>query len=124
MKIDIPVVEDRDVLGVRFPHHDETGKLVLLIEADVARRLDGEKIGMENMSMEFYDEEGEKFEVELPSSTFNMESRVLTGDAGAKISRQDFTIEGKTLEFDLGKQAGRLRGNITMTIYQTDKLEP
>lgn len=124
LNIDIPTVEGQDVLGIRIPHHDETGKLVFQLSAEKARRLNDQDVEMEDMELIFYDEQDQKFEVLIPLSTFNLESKQLHGDSGATISREDFTIEGEVIDFDLAKQSGVLRGDVTMTIHQTDSLEP
>lgn len=124
LNIDIPTVEGQDVLGIRIPHHDENGKLVFQLSAEKARRLNDQDVEMEDMELIFYDEQDQKFEVLIPLSTFNLESKQLHGDSGATISREDFTIEGEVIDFDLAKQSGVLRGDVTMTIHQTDSLEP
>jgi hypothetical protein len=123
LNIDIPTVEGQDVLGIRIPHHDETGKLVFQLSAEKARRLNDQDIAMEDMELIFYDEQNEKFEVKIPHSTFNLETKQLRGEEGATITREDFTIEGQIIDFDLGKQSGVLRGDVTMTIHQLDRLE-
>lgn len=124
LNIDIPTVEGQDVLGIRIPHHDEEGKLVFQLSAEKARRLNDQDVEMEDMELIFYDDQDEKFEVTIPHSTFNLETKQLSGDRGAVISREDFTIEGQIIDFDLTKQSGVLRGDVTMTIHQIDRLEP
>jgi lipopolysaccharide export system protein LptC len=123
LNIDIPTVEGQDVLGIRIPHHDETGKLVFQLSAEKARRLNDQDIAMQDMELIFYDDQNEKFEVNIPQSTFNLETKQLHGEEGATITREDFTIEGQVIDFDLAKQSGVLRGDVTMTIHQIDRLE-
>lgn len=123
LNIDIPTVEGQDVLGIRIPHHDENGKLVFQLSAEKARRLNDQDIAMQDMELIFYDDQNEKFEVNIPQSTFNLETKQLRGEEGATITREDFTIEGQVIDFDLAKQSGVLRGDVTMTIHQIDRLE-
>lgn len=119
-KVSIPVAQGQDVLGLRIPHFNENGELVLQIASEVARRIDQENVEMENMRIEFYDEDRQKMEIRLAKSRFNMESRILTSDTPATIARTDFTIEGDSLEFDLAEQVGTMHGDVTMTIHPTE----
>ncbi len=123
LNIDIPTVEGQDVLGIRIPHHDENGRLIFQLSAEKARRLNDRDVEMEEMELIFFDEQDEKFEVTIPRSTFNLETKQLHGSDGAKIAREDFTITGQVIDFDLAKQSGTLRGDVTMTIHELDRLE-
>lgn len=119
-KVSIPVAEGQDVIGLRIPHFNENGELILQISAETARRLDDDNVEMETMRVEFFDEDRERMEIVVAKSQFNMESRILTSDTPATISRRDFTIEGDTLEFDLAEQVGKMQGSVKMTIHSTE----
>ena len=114
--VDIPVPEGVPVKGLRIPHRDETGKLVMTLEADVAKKIDEKNIAMENMRVEAFDDEGKKINVELKESTFNLDSRVLVGQKSARILREDFEITGDEIEFNTQTRNGVVRGNVKMTI--------
>jgi hypothetical protein len=120
--ITIPVPEGQDVMGIRIPHHNANGELIMLITAEVARRADGEEVEMERMKIDLWDEDRAHSWLEMPKSRFNMGSRILSGNDGALIEREDFRIEGQNLEFDLAAQKGIMRGKVTMTIKQAEQL--
>jgi lipopolysaccharide export system protein LptC len=52
-----------------------------------------------------------------------MKSRVLTGDKGVTIRREDFEIVGDGLEFHTKTRNGRVLGNVKMTILSLDNFE-
>lgn len=120
--ISIPVPEGQDVMGIRIPHHNERGELIMLITADVARKAGDTEIEMERMKIDLWDDERRMASLSMPKSRFKIESRVLSGTEGALIERDDFTIEGDNLEFDLAAQKGIMRGKVTMTIKQAEEL--
>jgi hypothetical protein len=123
-EISIPVPEGQDVMGIRIPHHNERGELVMLITAEVARRAGESNIEMERMKIDLWDEERLRSSLTMPKSQFHMGTRILSGNDGALIEREDFTIEGENLEFDLGEQKGTMRGKVTMTIKQVENFTP
>lgn len=123
-EISIPVPEGQDVMGIRIPHHNERGELVMLITAEVARRAGESNIEMERMKIDLWDEERLRSSLTMPKSQFHMGTRVLSGNDGALIEREDFTIEGENLEFDLAEQKGTMRGKVTMTIKQVENFTP
>jgi len=88
----------------------------MVLEAEVANRTDDQHIEMENLKIAATDEEGKKIHIALPRSIFNLESRILTGNAGALIRREDFEITGDAMEFNTRTRYGIVRGNIKMTI--------
>lgn len=119
-QVEIPVVEGEDTLGIRVPYHDESGRLVMELEAEIARKSTEKEIEMEQVNIEFFDEDGEKFWVKLPRCTFDMDQRILSGNDSATISRNDFQIAGQSIHFEMDNQRGRLGGPVTMTLYNID----
>ena len=117
---DVPVPLGIPVKGIKIPHRDEAGKLVMTIEAEVATKLDDHHVDMQNMKIESFDDEGKKIRVELPHSIFNLETRMLTGDSHALIRREDFEITGDSVEFNTKTRYAVLRGKIRMVIQSTD----
>ncbi|MFA7343002.1 MAG: LPS export ABC transporter periplasmic protein LptC [Terrimicrobiaceae bacterium] len=117
---DVPVPLNIPVKGIRIPHRNEEGKLVMTIEAEVATKLDGQHVDMQNMKVESLDDDGKKISIELPHSVFNLETRILTGDTGAVIRREDFEITGDAVEFNTKTRYAILRGKIRMVIQSSD----
>jgi hypothetical protein len=115
-EFDLPVPMGMPVNGIKIPQYDEDGKLLMLLEAGVAKKVDDKQVEMESLKLEALDGEGRKIFVELPQALFNLETRILTGENSAKISREDFEITGDSIEFNTKTRFGTLRGNVKMVI--------
>jgi hypothetical protein len=113
---DIPVPVGMPVNGIKIPHYDESGRLDLLIEADVAQKTNETTVQLQNLRLESLDDEGRKIIVELASAILDLDTRILVGDKSATIRREDFTISGDSIEFDIKNRNGTLRGNIRMVV--------
>lgn len=122
--MDIPVPVGVPVKGIKIPYYGEDGKeLQMTFDAEVARKIDDTFVEMDNLDIEAFDDDGKKFYIEVPRSVLNMESRVLTGDKGVTIRREDFEIVGDGLEFHTKTRNGRVLGNVKMTILSLDNFE-
>lgn len=119
-EFDVPVPLNTPVKGIKIPHRNEEGKLLMTIEAEVATKRDETHLEMENMKIESFDDEGKTINIELPQSIFNLETRVLTGDKQAFIRREDFEITGDSVEFNTKTRHATLRGKIRMIIQTAD----
>jgi len=108
------------VTGIKVPHYDDEGNLLMVLEASVAKRSQPQTIEMEDLKLEAIDEEGKKILIEMPVSTFDLDSKVLKGDKDASIKRDDLRVTADSLEFDTNTRFGKLRGNIKMVVA-TDK---
>jgi len=117
---DIP--PDQVYHGLRIPHMDPTGRLLMLFDAGSAKRIDDRNIEMEDLKIEIHNDDGTTFHVEMPRSVFNLDTRVLTSDTPVTIRREDFIINGETAEFHTKTRFGRMRGNVKMTI-NTERAE-
>jgi hypothetical protein len=119
---DVPVPVGMPVSGIKVPHYDESGRLDLLIEADVAQKTNETTVQLQNLRLEALDDEDRKISVELPAAILDLDTRILVGDKSATIRREDFTISGDSIEFDTKNRSGILRGNIRM-IVDTENTE-
>lgn len=115
-EFDLPVPMGMPVNGIKIPQYDEDGKLLMLLEAGVAKKVDDQHIEMEDLKLQALDANGEKIFVELPQALFNLQTRILTGDKTAKIYRDDFEITGDGIDFNTKTRFGTLRGNVRMLI--------
>jgi hypothetical protein len=113
---DVPVPIGMPVNGIKVPHYDESGRLDLLIEADVAQKSNETTVHLENLRLEALDEDGRKIFLELPAAILDLDTRILTGDKDVTIRREDFTITGDSIEFDTKNRHGIMRGNIRMVV--------
>ena len=83
-----------------------------------ALRLDNDHVQMGNMQVQTFDENGDDdITVDLPTSIFDMNTRVLTGQTDTHIKRADFEITGDNVEFNVETKKGKLSGHVHMTIY-------
>ncbi|MEI6278885.1 MAG: LPS export ABC transporter periplasmic protein LptC [Verrucomicrobiae bacterium] len=119
---DVPIPLNIPVKGIKIPHRDETGKLLMTIEAEVATKLDDQHIELQNMKIESLDDDGKKINIEVPHSIFNIETRILSGDSRTWIRRDDFEITGDAVEFNTKTRFATMRGNIRM-ILQSANIE-
>lgn len=117
---DVPMPLNMPVKGIKIPHRNEEGKLIMTIEAEVATKLDEQHVEMENMKIESFDDDGKKINIELPHSVFNLETRILTGDKQAFIHREDFEVTGDSVEFNTKTRYAVLRGKIRMVIQSAN----
>jgi len=115
-EFDLPVPMGMPVNGIKIPQYDEDGKLLMLLEAGVAKKVDDQHIEMEDLKLQALDANGEKIFVELPQAVFNLQTRILTGDKTARIYRDDFEITGDGIDFNTKTRFGTLRGNVRMVI--------
>ncbi len=118
---DIPL--DETFHGLRIPHTGPDGKLLMLLDTKSARRIDEEHIEMDDLRIEFTDEDGKTFVVTMPVATFNLSDRVLSGKETVKIEREDFVIDGDGAEFDTRNRLGKVIGNVKMLIFDTQNLD-
>ena len=111
------------VTGIKVPHYDAEGNLLMVFEAASAQRTADDKIEIENLNLEAMDEEGRKVVVQMPRSTFNLDSKVVTGDKTASIRREDLRVTADELDFDTNTRFVKMRGNIKMVISTEQTFE-
>ena len=117
---DVPMPVNMPVKGIKIPHRNEAGKLVMTIEAEIATKVDEQHVDMQNMKIESFDDDGKRINIEMPHSTFDLETRILTGDSHALIRREDFEITGDAVEFNTKTRYAILRGKIRMVIQSAN----
>lgn len=112
------------VKGIKIPYYGADGTtLQMTMAAEEAKRIDDTRIEMINLAIEAESDDGRKFFVEFPSSVFNIQTRMLTGDQGVVIKREDFEISGNAAEFDVRSRFGKVIGNVKMTIFNSGDQE-
>jgi len=117
---DIPVPMGIPVKGIKIPHRNDEGKLIMTIEAETAKKLDDKHVEMENMKIDSYDDDGKTVKIEIPHSIFDLDTRILSGDSQTRIHRDDFEITGDSVEFNTKTRHATLRGKIHMIIQSSD----
>jgi len=107
------------VKGIKVPFYDTDGTtLQMTLSAGEAMRLNDVHVELRDLSIAAESDDGSRLIVEFPKSVFNVETRVLLGDEGVIIRREDFEIYGDAAEFDLRSRLGKVKGNVKMTIFK------
>jgi hypothetical protein len=119
-EIDIPVPDGVPVKGIKVPSYSPEGKLVMMLDAEQARKLDAERIEFENLKIDAYSDDDKKIYVELPRSIFNLTTRILTSESRVLIRREDFELVGDAGEFYTKNRFAKILGNVKMTILSTE----
>jgi hypothetical protein len=125
-KLALPLIEGNDSKGVKIPYYDAKGTLQMVFNIGVASRLDENRVKMSETQVETFNEAGEpEMTINLPISTLDLNTRVITSETKTTIKRDDFTITGDAVRFNTMTKEGTLVGNVHMTIYNlTDEVAP
>jgi hypothetical protein len=121
--IDIPVPEGIPVKGIKVPSYSADGKLLMMLDAEQARKLDADRIEFENLKIDAYSDDDKKIYVELPRSIFNLTTRILTSESRVLIRREDFELVGDAGEFYTRNRFAKILGNVKMTIFSTENFD-
>jgi hypothetical protein len=117
-KMSFPIPEGHDSKGLRIPYMDGEGKKTMYFVIGVARRTDADHVEMADLEIATFDEDGnEEMAIELPTSTLDLTTRVITTQKQVRIKRDDFELTGETMEFNTETKEGKLGGKVRMLIY-------
>ncbi len=122
-EIDIPVPDGVPVKGIKVPSYSADGKLLMMLDAEQARKLDADRIEFENLKIDAYSDDDKKIYVELPRSIFNLTTRILTSETRVLIRREDFELVGDAGEFYTKNRFAKILGNVKMTILSTENFD-
>jgi hypothetical protein len=122
-EIDIPVPDGVPVKGIKVPSYSPEGKLLMMLDAEQARKLDADRIEFENLKIDAYSDDDKKIYVELPRSIFNLTTRILTSESRVLIRREDFELVGDAGEFYTKNRFAKILGNVKMTILSTENFD-
>jgi lipopolysaccharide assembly outer membrane protein LptD (OstA) len=90
---------------------------------DSAKRVDEDHLEMTMAKVETYNEAGApEMTIELPVSTLDLNTRILTSTTPVTIRRSDFELTGDTMVFNTVTRRGRLAGNVRMLIFNRDEV--
>ena len=117
----LPVGEPANDL--KIPDTDLTGQLLSQIIAAKATRIDDEHVQMKEMKMDLNHPDGkEDFHVIMPTSVFNLKTRIITSDETVTVRTQDFELTGQGMEFNTVDRTGRLIGKVRMLIHNLKQI--
>ena len=120
--IEVPMPNGRDAKGLKIPYRDEDGKLKMRFDIGVAKKIDDNTVEMSDLQIQTYDDEGEhEMTIDLPTSTLDLTTSVLTTYKAVTIKREDFELHGNTMIFNTRTKQGGLGGKVKMVIYDIQK---
>ena len=123
-KLSFPVPVGHDSKGLKLPSYGPDGKLKMIFNIGVANRVDEENVQMKDTQVQTYDEAGSpEMDIALPTSTFNLKTRVITTQQEVNITREDFALTGHTMEFNTETRTGKLGGGVKMIIFNLEETE-
>lgn len=121
--IPLPFAPGRSAADVRLPDMDLTGKLLSLLQAEKATRLDEDRVRFEGMHLDFNKPDGkDDFHVVMPASVMNLKTHIISSDDPVTVRTQDFELTGEKMEFNTVEREGRLTGNVRMVIHNLKQL--
>jgi hypothetical protein len=113
----IPLPIGHEAKGLVLPDYDKDGHLVGRFEAGTARRVDQEHVEFQSLKITTFTPENQiDLQIDMRTSVFNLNTRVLVSKERSTIGRTDFNIVGDSVQFDTNTRTGRLIGNVKMVI--------
>lgn len=121
--IPLPLPIGKPGVNVKIPDMDTAGKLLSLLMAQKATRLDDDRVQMEEMHMDFNKPDGKQdFHIVMPTSILNLKTHIITSDNPVEIRTQDFELTGEKMEFNTVEREGKLVGSVRMVIHNLKQL--
>jgi len=119
----IPLPIGQEAKGLIFPDFDLEGHMRARFEAITAKRIDTDHLEFKGLRMTtFTPENTTDLLIDMPASTLDLNTRVITSDQRTTVTRSDFHIAGDRMSFDTVGRKGTLSGNVKMVI--TSQSEP
>ena len=119
----IPLPIGQEAKGLILPDFDLQGRMRARFEAGVAKRIDEQHLEFRGMKLTtFTPESAIDLLIEMPVSTLDLTTRVITSSQRTTVQRRDFTISGDRMEFDTQARKGTLIGNVKMVITDQSEL--
>ena len=119
-KLAFPVPIGHDSKGLKLPTYWPDGKtLKMVFNIGIGTRVDEDNVNMQDTQVQTYKEDGSpEMGIDLPTSSFNLKTRVISTQQSVVIEREDFELSGHTMEFNTETREGRLGGGVKMIIFQ------
>lgn len=104
--------------GLRIPYLDDGARKSMQFVIGKAERIDEDVVKMSDLKIEMLaQDDSPEMKIDLPNSTMNLVTRVITGEKAVKVKRDDFELSGERMIFDTVSKQGTLQGNVRMLIY-------
>lgn len=121
--INVPLPIGQEAKGLVLPDFDTEGHMRARFEANVARRIDAEHMDFKGLKMTtFTPQNTTELVIDMPVSTLDLTTRVITSHQRTTVTRTDFHIAGDTMRFDTVARKGTLVGHVKMVITDQSEL--
>ncbi len=119
----IPLPIGQEAKGLVLPDFDLDGHLRARFEATTAKRTDADHLDFKGLKMTtFTPENATDLMIDMPVSTLDLNTRVITSHERTTVTRSDFHIAGDRMRFDTVARKGTLAGNVKMVITDQSEL--
>ena len=117
-KFSVPIPVGHGGTGITIPYFDLSGHKQMEFHIGDATRIDENHLQMANLRIETYDDEGAPgMVIDMPASTFDLQTRFIMSKKPVLIRRADFEIIGETIDFDTKNRVGKILGKTRMLIF-------
>ncbi len=121
--INVPLPIGQEAKGLVLPDFDTEGHMRARFEATVARRTDAEHMDFKGLKMTtFTPQNTTELVIDMPVSTLDLNTRVITSHQRTTVTRADFHVAGDSMRFDTVARKGTLVGNVKMVITDQSDL--
>src|SRR3954471_11334676 len=119
----IPLPVGQEAKGLVLPDFDIEGHMRARFEAITAKRIDLEHLEFRGLRMTtFTPENTPELLIDMPVSTLDLNTRVITSHQRTTVTRADFNTAGAKMHFDTVARKGTLVGNVKMVITDQSDL--
>ncbi len=124
MTFDLPIPIGHGASGIKLPDRDDKGNLRMSFEIGSAFRVDETHLKLENLKIETFDDAGKlDMVIEMPESSMDLQTRILTSVNPVTIHRSDFEVRGGNMTFNTKTRQGKFSGPVRMLIFNRDGLD-
>lgn len=123
LNFSIPLPIGETTREIKIPERGPTGQAISQLMAVSAKRLDEDRVMMEKLVIDLYKPDGRSdYRIVLPTSVFNLKTRIISSDEPASITTPDFELSGEKMQFDTAARTGKFSGWVYMKIHNAKDL--
>lgn len=117
-EIPFPLPINEIARAVKIPQTGLEGELLSQLMAAKIKRIDQDHVEMETMNLDLFQADGKSdFHIIVPTSIFNLKTRIIHSDYPVTVRTQEFELTGERMEFDTVERTGKLMGKVHMRIH-------
>ncbi len=121
-EIPIPLPIGDKSMRLKIPSFGDTGQMLSQLMAMQAKRIDADHMELQGTKIDLNQADGKSdYHIEIPTSIFNLKTRIITSDQPVVIRTQEFELTGEKMSFNTVEKSGELLGNVHMVIHNLKK---